>query len=174
VSNIGGALTPLGDPPLFLGFLHGVPFFWTLHILPEMAFASVILLALYFVLDTYYYRKESKTAMPDDAPEPLRIEGKRNFIFLAGIIGAVLMSGTMNMGEVSVFGIHQTVEISPRTRFSSAWAFCRLQRPGAKSAAATSLPGRRFWSGLPFAGIFIPSFPRSRFSRRATKARWPG
>ena len=49
VSNIGGSLTPLGDPPLFLGFLHGVPFFWTMHILPEMAFASVVLLILYFI-----------------------------------------------------------------------------------------------------------------------------
>ena len=61
VSNIGGALTPLGDPPLFLGFLHGVPFFWTMHILPEMAFASVALLVLYFILDSYYFKKESKT-----------------------------------------------------------------------------------------------------------------
>ena len=60
VSNIGGALTPLGDPPLFLGFLHGVPFFWTMHILPEMAFASVILLVLYFIMDSYCYKKESK------------------------------------------------------------------------------------------------------------------
>ena len=59
VSNIGGALTPLGDPPLFLGFLHGVPFFWTINLLPEMAFASIILLALYFILDSYYYKKES-------------------------------------------------------------------------------------------------------------------
>ena len=69
VSNIGGSLTPLGDPPLFLGFLHGVPFFWTMHILPEMAFASVVLLILYFILDSYYYKKEIKTNAPDTAPE---------------------------------------------------------------------------------------------------------
>jgi Na+/H+ antiporter NhaD/arsenite permease-like protein len=110
VSNIGGALTPLGDPPLFLGFLHGVPFFWTMHILPEMAFASVILLVLYFTIDSYFYKKESKTDAPDTEPEPLRIEGKRNFIFLAGIIGAVLFSGTVKLGEVNLFGIHQTAE----------------------------------------------------------------
>jgi len=48
VSNIGGSLTPLGDPPLFLGFLNGVPFFWTMHILPAMAFASIVLLVLLF------------------------------------------------------------------------------------------------------------------------------
>jgi Na+/H+ antiporter NhaD/arsenite permease-like protein len=110
VSNIGGSLTPLGDPPLFLGFLHGVPFFWTMHILPEMAFASVVLLMLYFILDSYYYKKEIKTNAPDTAPEPLRIEGSYNFIFLAGIITAVLFSGTVKLGEVNILGIHQTIE----------------------------------------------------------------
>ena len=110
VSNIGGALTPLGDPPLFLGFLHGVPFFWTLHILPEMAFASVVLLALYFIMDSYYYKKETRTDAPDTAPEPLRIEGSYNFIFFAGIVAAVLFSGTIKLGEVNIFGIHQTIE----------------------------------------------------------------
>lgn len=109
VSNIGGSLTPLGDPPLFLGFLHGVPFFWTMHILPEMAFASVVLLALYFIMDSYYYKKETKTDAPDTTPEPLRIEGAYNFIFLAGIVIAVLFSGTVNLGEVDIFGIHQTI-----------------------------------------------------------------
>ncbi len=110
VSNIGGALTPLGDPPLFLGFLHGVPFFWTLHVLPEMAFASVVLLGLYFFLDSYYYRKENKTDAPDTAPEPLSIAGSHNFLFLAGVIAAVLFSGTVKLGEVHIFGISQTIE----------------------------------------------------------------
>lgn len=110
VSNIGGALTPLGDPPLFLGFLHGVPFFWTMHILPEMAFASAVLLALYFIMDSYYYKKERKTDAPDTVPEPIKIEGSYNFIFLAGILAAVLFSGTFKLGEVNIFGIHQTVE----------------------------------------------------------------
>jgi Na+/H+ antiporter NhaD/arsenite permease-like protein len=110
VSNIGGSLTPLGDPPLFLGFLHGVPFFWTMHILPEMAFASVVLLVLYFIMDSYYYKKETKTDEPDIVPEPLRIEGSLNFIFLAGIIAAVLFSGTVKLGEVNIFDIHQAVE----------------------------------------------------------------
>ena len=56
VSNIGGSLTPLGDPPLFLGFLHGVPFFWTTTALfPHMLFISVILIALFFVLDTFMF-----------------------------------------------------------------------------------------------------------------------
>jgi len=110
VSNIGGALTPLGDPPLFLGFLHGVPFFWTLHILPEMAFASGVLLVLYFVADTYYFKKEIPASVSEIEPTPLKIEGSRNFIFLAGIIAAVLFSGTVKLGEVDIFGVHQTIE----------------------------------------------------------------
>jgi len=110
VSNIGGSLTPLGDPPLFLGFLHGVPFFWTMHVLPQMAFAGVVLLVLYFILDSYYFKKESTTGAPDAEPEPIRIEGLRNFIFLAGIIAAVLFSGMVKLGEVNIFGIHQAIE----------------------------------------------------------------
>ena len=109
VSNIGGSLTPLGDPPLFLGFLNGVPFFWTMHILPAMAFASIVLLVLYFILDSYCYKKESKTAAPDSEPEPIKIEGYYNFIFLAGIIAAVLFSGNIKLGEVNIFGIHQSI-----------------------------------------------------------------
>ena len=110
ISNIGGALTPLGDPPLFLGFLHGVPFFWTFHLLPQMAFASFILLALYFVMDTYYYRKEDKSVLQNLEPEPLKIRGAHNFIFLAGIIGGVLFSGLVKLGEVNILGIHQSIE----------------------------------------------------------------
>jgi Na+/H+ antiporter NhaD/arsenite permease-like protein len=110
VSNIGGSLTPLGDPPLFLGFLHGVPFFWTMHIFPEMAVASVTLLLSYFALDSHYYKRENKTAIPEEEFEPLKIEGGRNFIFLAGIIGAVLFSGSVRLGDVNILGIHQTTE----------------------------------------------------------------
>jgi Na+/H+ antiporter NhaD/arsenite permease-like protein len=110
ISNIGGALTPLGDPPLFLGFLHGVPFLWTLKILPQMAFASFILLALYFVMDTYYYRKENKSALGTAEPEPLRIQGALNFLFLAGIVGGVLFSGLVKLSEVNILGIHQSME----------------------------------------------------------------
>ncbi|MBN2080025.1 MAG: sodium:proton antiporter [Spirochaetes bacterium] len=110
VSNVGGALTPLGDPPLFLGFLHGVPFFWTMHILPHMALVSVILLALYFIIDTIYYRKEDKTLMGTGEKEPLRIEGTHNFLYLGGVVGAVLFSGMVKLGEVNIFGIHQTVQ----------------------------------------------------------------
>ena len=110
VSNIGGALTPLGDPPLFLGFLHGVPFFWTMHILPEMAFASIILLMLYFILDSHHYKKERQPAAPDAEFKSFKIDGCHNFIFLGVIIAAVLLSGIVKLGEINIFGIHQTIE----------------------------------------------------------------
>ncbi len=111
VANVGGSLTPLGDPPLFLGFLHGVSFFWTFKILPHMLTVVIILLVIYFILDTYYYRKEGVSA-PDEegVKEPLKLEGIRNFLFLAGIVGAVLMSGIVDWGEVNILGVHRAVQ----------------------------------------------------------------
>jgi Na+/H+ antiporter NhaD/arsenite permease-like protein len=110
VSNIGGVLTPLGDPPLFLGFLHGVPFFWTLKLLPQMIFAGFILLGMYFILDSFYYKKENKLALKSLEIKSLKIEGSHNFMFLAGIIGGVLFSGMARLGEVNIYGIHQSYD----------------------------------------------------------------
>ena len=111
VANVGGSLTPLGDPPLFLGFLHGVTFFWTMKILPHMLLVAVTLLLVYFILDSYYYRKEVGSEPPDDGvKEPLKLEGVHNFLFLAGVVGAVLMSGVVDWGEINVFGVHRPVQ----------------------------------------------------------------
>ncbi len=111
VANVGGSLTPLGDPPLFLGFLHGVSFFWTLNILPHMLTVVVILLLIYFTIDSYYYRKEAITAPEEEGvKEALKLEGTYNFLFLAGIVGSVLMSGMVDWGEVNTFGIHRSVQ----------------------------------------------------------------
>ena len=107
VANIGGSLTPLGDPPLFLGFLHGVPFFWTLKLLPEMLFASSLLLILFFFIDRYYYRREPlKVSMGTNKEKsPIRLEGWHNFFFLAGVMGAILLSGIMKWGEITILDI---------------------------------------------------------------------
>ena len=119
VANIGGSLTPLGDPPLFLGFLHGVSFFWTLNILPHMLTVSILLLAVYFILDSYFYRKEQKAKdndtvsvpLPETAPQTrLALEGTHNFLFLAGIIGAVLFSGVADWGTLNTLGVHRGVQ----------------------------------------------------------------
>ena len=107
VSNAGGALTPLGDPPLFLGFLQGVEFFWTLkHILAETLFLVGALLAIFFVLDQFHYRREG-VKRPDPTLDSPRfgIEGAANFAPLAAVVGLVLMSGLWKPGlNVSLLG----------------------------------------------------------------------
>jgi Na+/H+ antiporter NhaD/arsenite permease-like protein len=110
VANIGGALTPLGDPPLFLGFLHGVSFFWTLKILPHMALTTAILLVVYFFLDTYHFKREGAQVPDDGEKKPLRLVGTYNFIFLAGVVGSVLMSGILDLGEISTLGVHRAAQ----------------------------------------------------------------
>ncbi len=139
VANVGGSLTPLGDPPLFLGFLQGVEFFWTFQLMPQFLFVVSWLLLAFFIWDTYMFRKEgwhekmhlkeSHFDAPDDMIDDLVIEeevevedavthkmktktytmtikGMFNFFILGGVIGAVLFSGKVHLGEVTVLGIH--------------------------------------------------------------------
>jgi len=110
VANVGGSLTPLGDPPLFLGYLHGVTFFWTFKLMPHMLMVSVMLLIIYFFLDTYHYRKESVSVPKEEAKEALKIEGTYNFLFLGGVVGSVLMSGMVDLGEINILGIHRAIQ----------------------------------------------------------------
>jgi len=90
VSNIGGLLTPLGDPPLFLGFLRGVPFFWTFKLITIWAFAVGILLFLFFMLDNHFMKKEDRDKLAEalgELPEKkLEIRGKINFLLLLVVI----------------------------------------------------------------------------------------
>ncbi len=109
VANIGGSLTPLGDPPLFLGFLHSVPFFWTFNLAPHMLVVAVILLIMYFILDSRAYAAEGAHPISETV-HPLRLYGSQNFLFLLGVICAVLMSGLADFGEVTILGIHTTVQ----------------------------------------------------------------
>ena len=95
VSNAGGSLTPLGDPPLFLGFLKGVDFFWTAsHIFPETLFLAGSLLGIFYSLDRWYYRKEGVLPL-DPTPDTRRIgfDGAVNFWLLAAVVLLVLVSG---------------------------------------------------------------------------------
>nr|WP_315596955.1 sodium:proton antiporter [uncultured Cupriavidus sp.] len=103
VANAGGALTPLGDPPLFLGFLKGVEFSWTLlNILPETLFIWVVLLALFYVIDRHYFLHREEALPPAHDPTPdsagIRIEGRINFVLLLAVIALVLMSGLWKPG----------------------------------------------------------------------------
>jgi Na+/H+ antiporter NhaD/arsenite permease-like protein len=111
VSNIGGALTPLGDPPLFLGFLHGVPFFWTLRLAPIMAVASVLVLSAFFIWDSLLHRREEHKPALDPSytgqdHRRFHVDGLHNMILLAVVLGAVLMSGFLKLGGIMVAGVH--------------------------------------------------------------------
>ncbi len=91
VCNIGGCLTPLGDPPLFLGYLRGVPFTWTFGLVKEWAVVVSVVLGLYLLLDTWLYRREPAQALELDRTriQPLRVTGTHNFLWLAAVVAAV-------------------------------------------------------------------------------------
>ncbi|MGL5734775.1 MAG: sodium:proton antiporter, partial [Beijerinckiaceae bacterium] len=112
VSNIGGSLTPLGDPPLFLGFLRGVDFFWTLqNILPETLLAGTIVLGIFYLMDRYFYAKEDELLPRDPTPDKkIRIRGLVNVALIGVIIAAILFSASVNLGTFKLLG--QTVETS--------------------------------------------------------------
>lgn len=93
VSNIGGCLTPLGDPPLFLGYLIGVPFTWTLRLTPAWLLTTGLLLGIYFAWDTHLHREESPWSLAADRAKrkPLRLAGKDNLALLVGVAAAAAL-----------------------------------------------------------------------------------
>ena len=97
VANIGGGLTPLGDPPLFLGFLKGVDFMWTVqHMLAPVLISTVVLLTIFYIIDSRYFAQEGELLPRDSSPdseEGIKLFGKWNFVLLLCVIGAVLLSG---------------------------------------------------------------------------------
>jgi Na+/H+ antiporter NhaD/arsenite permease-like protein len=162
VANVGGALTPLGDPPLFLGFLHNVPFFWvTTAVLPHMLFASIVFLLIFLGFDIYYFKKEKHLEVEVEAAgSSFKIEGAYNFIFLAGIVGAVVMSGYWKAGQIDIFGLHLQIQNMIRDILLIAIGLVSLKlTPG-------SLREKNEFSWMPiqevaklFAGIFITIIP---------------
>lgn len=161
VANIGGSLTPLGDPPLFLGFLHGVPFFWTLELIQEMGVVSSILLITYFLLDLHYWKQETDAArQPSTSKEKLGIDGLHNLLFLGGILGGVILSGVWHAGQISILGVHQQIQNVARDLI--------LVAMGLLSMSTTRKETRRAndFSWFPilevaylFAGIFMTIIP---------------
>ena len=97
VGNVGGALSPLGDPPLFIGFLKGIDFFWTTRVLalPTLVLAST-LLGIFYALDSHFWRREN--VVPPTTYTPLGVDGAFNFALIAGVVGAVLLSGIWKPG----------------------------------------------------------------------------
>ncbi len=103
VSNCGGLLTPLGDPPLFLGLLRGVPFLWTLSLFPQWLFVNTLLLVTYYALDRRNYESESAEDLQADdaAATPLRVRGAVNLAYLAVIVVAVALAPSLNLEAIA-------------------------------------------------------------------------
>lgn len=117
VANIGGGLTPLGDPPLFIGFLKGVDFFWTAkHMLLPVFICAAILLTMFYLIDSYYYKREDGIESHDPTPDSkLRLYGKFNFVLLLGIISSVLLSGFWKSG-ISITALGITMRLQDLSR----------------------------------------------------------
>ncbi|HJA79884.1 sodium:proton antiporter [uncultured Desulfovibrio sp.] len=174
VANIGGSLTPLGDPPLFLGFLKGVSFFWTTtHLFLKTLLMVVALLAIFFVLDNVLYKKEGSPvpAVDPDAPkEKLGLDGSINLFFLLLIVGAVLVSGLLQLGPaITIYGV--TMEGQNLLQVISLLAIAGL------SWAFTSKQCRELnefsWAPIEevaklFLGIFISMIPAIAILRAGT------
>ena len=115
ISNIGGCLTPIGDPPLLMGFSRGVPFFWSLRLFPIMALNVAILLITFYFVDMRAYRKDIAIGRKPDISKPgtdVHIDGLHNIMFLVVIVAAVILSGVLPTlpafqdASGNVLGIH--------------------------------------------------------------------
>ncbi|MBJ6125151.1 sodium:proton antiporter [Microvirga splendida] len=161
VSNIGGSLTPLGDPPLFLGFLRGVDFFWTTtHLFMETLVAAGLLLALFFMVDLAIYRREGRVR-PDPTPDnPVRVVGGFNFFLIFIIIAAILMSATTDLGRVTVLGTEVELANALRDLIMVAVTVISLK----VTPKANRIENGFSWGPIKevaklFAGIFIAIIP---------------
>lgn len=121
ISNMGGCLTPIGDPPLLMGFMRGIPFFWSMHLFKILVFNMVILLFVFYHLDMRAYRKDIARGLKPDISRPgtnFHIDGLHNLIFVAMIVGAVILSGVLPGMEAfqnadgTVKGIHLLGEVT--------------------------------------------------------------
>ncbi len=167
VANCGGLLTPLGDPPLFLGMLRGVPFTWTLHLLPQWAFTNGLLLLTYYALDRRMYGQESPEAIQrDDANVvPLGLHGVVNIAFLVAIVLSVAFLPSIDLHAI-------------RYGFGGWGAYVPWRELAMLGAAAASYrlgdPDTRFrdnaftWAPIAevaslFIGIFLTMIPALRY-----------
>ena len=107
VANVGGALTPLGDPPLFLGYLEGVPFFWPLqHLHWPTLFLAICLLTIFYLIDSWHFRKTPHPAETFEEIEKFGLLGKLNILWLAATIAVVLLRGSWRPEvEIMLFGV---------------------------------------------------------------------
>jgi Na+/H+ antiporter NhaD/arsenite permease-like protein len=145
VSNIGGCLTPLGDPPLFLGYLQGVPFGWTFRIAPAWLFTTGLLLCIYYIWDTKAHAREDRADRLQDrlTVKPLRVAGYENLLLLGGIVlaAAFLQAPWRELVMVAV-AVGSLLRTDPELRRTNHFTF----HPILEVAAI-------------FAGIFLTMLP---------------
>jgi Na+/H+ antiporter NhaD/arsenite permease-like protein len=162
VANIGGALTPLGDPPLFLGFLKGVDFFWTTRamLLPTLC-ASAVLLAAFYLIDRWMMRREPAPRRDPTPDAPIRIDGAINFLLLGGILAAVLMSGMWQPERsVDVLGVRVELQNAARDALLLALAFASWRWTPRRARAANHFNFAPMLEvAMLFAGIFLTIIP---------------
>lgn len=132
VANIGGSLTPLGDPPLFLGFLNGVGFFWTTqHMLLPMIFCTLPLLFVFYLMDRRFLKKDDSQQEETEAFsfDKIQITGAFNLLYLLGVIGAVILSGSWKPGIfLPVFGVELALENVTRDILILLFLFLSLKK----------------------------------------------
>ncbi len=166
VANAGGSLSPLGDPPLFLGFLNGVSFFWTTrHLALPMLFICAVLLALFYALDWYFYhcRGEERAPFLDPTPDShgISVDGKINFVLLALVVAMVLLSGVWKPGiEFDVLGTHVALQNAVRDAALIALTLISLAVTPRSARAGNAFN----WAPIEevaklFAGIFVTIAP---------------
>ena len=169
VANIGGLLTPLGDPPLFLGFLKKVPFEWTFRLLPQWAFTVGLVLLVFFIFDTIMYKAEIRrgNGPPAGEKEPLRLEGAYNFAFLAGIIGAIVGAGMVSQHELvrSWLGVENDLAVDAIEKVSQSVAMLAIAFVAMRATPVRIRRDNSFsWGPIVevavlFIGIFVTMIP---------------
>jgi len=164
VANIGGALSPLGDPPLFVGFLRGVDFFWTTtHLWRETTVVAALVLAIFIVVDIWYYRQDRRVAVVGEKPPntPIRVRGLINLPLLVLIIGAILLSALWKPGiAFDVYGTMLELQDIVRDVALVAIAVASLALTRDEHRERNGFTWEPIWEVAKlFAGIFICIIP---------------
>ena len=169
VANIGGSLTPLGDPPLFLGFLKGVDFFWTTqHTFLPYLLLSCLLIALFYLIDVTLYKREVASGHEAfshlEKGVPIAIKGRINLLLLLGVIGAVLMSGSWDSGiTLTVYHVDITLQALARDVLLIVIALLSLKFTPRPTRALNDFNWEPILEVAKlFAGIFITIIPAIR------------
>jgi Na+/H+ antiporter NhaD/arsenite permease-like protein len=165
VGNIGGSLTPLGDPPLFLGFLKGVSFGWTMeNMIMPLLLTGGILLTVFYVLDHIMWAREGRPLARDavgEGSDSFAVQGGINLVLLGLIVLAVLASGfSTGLPEIDLFGAHVRVEAMVRNVLLLAIAYASFRLTGSHTRTANSFT----WEPIRevaflFIGIFVTIIP---------------